>query len=137
MPRREVGVEPRGTPWRPTGYNETVKVLADHCVPQPVITALREEGYRVWRVVDVADPRETDAEVAALAVGMDAVLVTADRDFTSRSNFDPRRYAGIIVLKDLVSAEQNVMRRLVRALRGDNLRGTLVVVDARSTRFKR
>ncbi|HEY3413188.1 MAG TPA: DUF5615 family PIN-like protein [Armatimonadota bacterium] len=111
--------------------------MADHCVPGPIIDALLEEGFRVERVVDVADPRATDEEVAALAAGMKAVLVTADSDFTSRSHFAPRRYAGIVVLKDLVTAERSVLRRLVRVLRGGSLRGMLIVVDGRSSRAKR
>lgn len=101
---------------------------------------LREAGHDVSRVVDVADPRATDREVVELAGRMKAVLVTADNDFARRADFQPRRYGGIVVLRDLSETPERAVRRLVRLLKRVEQRhisGTLVVLDRRSVRVKR
>lgn len=116
-----------------------MEVLADHCVPEWILDALREQDIRVTRVVDLADPRATDKDVAALARRRNAVLLTADTDFQRRRDFQPRRTPGIVLLKDLHAAETRVVRRLLRLLADgpDALRGTLVVLDRRSARVRR
>lgn len=117
-----------------------MRLLADHCVPEYIVLALRDAGHDVARVVDLADPRASDRQVVELAARMDAVLITADNDFARRGDFQPRRYGGIVLLRDLPETPERAVRRLVRLLarleRGQ-LKGTLVVLDRRSARAKR
>ena len=123
-----------------TAYHENMKVLADHCVPEDIVRRLRLDGHRVERVVDAGDPRADDKTVAALAARLSAVLITADRDFSRRSDFPPRRFAGIIVLKDLNVDTDRVYRRLNRLLNrldSERLVGVVAVVDRRSVHIRR
>lgn len=114
-------------------------MLADHCVPGNIVQTLRDAGVTVLRVVDLVDPRASDKDVAALAARYSAVLLTADSDFTRRRDFQPQRFGGIILLKDLSSAQDRVVRRLLRLVsgRGHDLSGSLVILDRRSARVRR
>lgn len=116
-----------------------MKVLADHCVPEGIVRALRAEGLEVLRVVDLVDPRAPDRDVAALAQRHGALLLTADSDFARRRDFPPRRFGGIVVLQDLDTAPERVMRRLLRVVRGRqrDLNGAVVILDRRSQRVRR
>lgn len=104
------------------------------------MTALRSEGYEVVRLVDIADPRLPDRSVASIASHLDYLLLTADTDFARKQEFQPRRYKGIILLKDLTSVPDRILRRLLRFLaqtRSDACHGRTVVIDRRSVRFHR
>ncbi|NMC83194.1 MAG: DUF5615 family PIN-like protein [Armatimonadetes bacterium] len=117
-----------------------MKVLADHCVPDNIVRRLRSDGHIVERVVDAGDPRADDKTVAALAARLSAVLVTADRDFSRRSDFPPRRFPGIVVLKDLSIDQDRVYRRLARLLTrldSERLAGVVAIVDRRSVHLRR
>ncbi|HEY3267707.1 MAG TPA: DUF5615 family PIN-like protein [Armatimonadota bacterium] len=117
-----------------------MRILADHCVPEPILAALRGEGHAITRLVDVADPRATDREVAELSRRLGLVLLTADGDFRRRRDFQPRRFAGIILLRDLHAAPERVLRRLLRLLAGadpSELSGALITLDRRSARERR
>lgn len=115
-------------------------MLADHCVPEDIVRRLRADGHHVERVVDAGDPRANDKTVAALAMRLEAVLVTADMDFSRRTDFPPRRFAGIVVLKDLSVDPLRVYRRLIRLLArldSERLAGVVAVVDRRSVHLRR
>jgi predicted nuclease of predicted toxin-antitoxin system len=135
MPRRKAHVEKRSHAVV-GGYNGNVKLLLDHCVPNEIAELLRRAGYDVVRVVDIADPRARDREVAEMAARLGAVLITADSDFLRRTDFPPRRYCGIVVLRDLHRASDRVWRRLLRLLADRDLRGVMAVIDGRSSRVK-
>ena len=114
-------------------------MLADHCVPGNIVQTLRDAGVTVLRVVDLVDPRASDKDVAALAARHGAVLLTADSDFLRRRDFLPRRFEGIILLRDLPDAQDRVVRRLLRLVNGraQDLSGVLVILDRRSARVRR
>jgi predicted nuclease of predicted toxin-antitoxin system len=117
-----------------------VRLLTDHCVPEGVIRALRDAGHQPVRLVDALRPDAADREVAELAARLDAVLVTADSDFLRRCDFPPRRFAGIVVLRDLQIRPETLARRLLRLLDRlgpEDLRGVVAVLDRRSSRFRR
>lgn len=108
----------------------------DHCVSGVIAETLKAAGHKVLRVSEITDPRAPDRDVAGLAAQRGAVLVTADSDFLRRGDFPPKRYCGIVVLKDLHRAPNRVLRRLLRVLGAEDLNGVLAVLDGRSTRFK-
>jgi hypothetical protein len=62
-----------------------------------------------------------------------------DADFQRRRDFTPRRFSGIILLKDLHAAPERVLRRLLRVVADDQdaLSGTLTILDRRSARVRR
>lgn len=73
-----------------------MRLLADVHVKQAYITALREEGHDVERVVDVAElgGTATDGEILSYAVERDVVILTNDaKDFTGA-----QQHAGVIIV---------------------------------------
>jgi predicted nuclease of predicted toxin-antitoxin system len=117
-----------------------MKVLADNNIASETIAVLTEAGHEVLRVCDVASQDLTDREVIALAGELRSVLLTQDNDFHRRRRFDPKRYGGIIVLRDWQTDLGKVHARLatlLRSLSARDLRGTLVTIGRRSTRVRR
>lgn len=57
-----------------------MKILADENVDFPIIYLLRQHEFDVWSVAE-DDFGIIDEDVLAKAVRMDAVLLTADKDF--------------------------------------------------------
>jgi predicted nuclease of predicted toxin-antitoxin system len=116
-----------------------VKILADHCVPDAVVRAARDEGHEVTRLVDIRDPGLADRQVARAAAELGAILLTADRDFARRKDFPPKRFNGIILLKDMHAAPERIVRRLLRLLETEQGRreGKVTVLDRRSGRVRR
>jgi predicted nuclease of predicted toxin-antitoxin system len=69
-------------------------------------------------LLDHCTPRQdaSDAEVIALAQGLDAVLLTIDLDFANILNYPPEDYAGILVIRYQASEEAAIDTALRQAL---------------------
>ncbi|MFQ6097851.1 MAG: DUF5615 family PIN-like protein [Armatimonadota bacterium] len=115
-----------------------MRILADNNVSSETIRLLADEGHEVLRVCDVASQSLDDRAVIGLAAEVGAVLLTQDNDFHLRRRFNPRRYGGIIVLRDWQSDLDKVHARLSRLLQSaPDLTGALVTIGRRSTRIRR
>jgi len=57
-----------------------MRFLVDECCHRAFVVALREVGHDV-RYTAETDRRATDAELTALAIAEDRLLITADYDF--------------------------------------------------------
>lgn len=57
-----------------------MNLFADEGVDKPIVVALRDAGYRVWYVAEMS-PSLSDEEVLAATRRVDALLLTADKDF--------------------------------------------------------
>ncbi|MGB2841220.1 MAG: DUF5615 family PIN-like protein [Halobacteriota archaeon] len=57
-----------------------MKFLADECVDRQIIDRLRQEGYEVLYVMEMA-PGISDDEVLSLTNLKKSILLTADKDF--------------------------------------------------------
>lgn len=114
-------------------------ILIDHCVPLFVARWLDEWGYPVTLLKEHIPVDSPDSDVIELAQDLDAVLLTADKDFSSILDYPPDSHVGIIVLRhqladdDLADSLQQVISELYR----DGLRQTLVVVNQRGYRIRR
>lgn len=60
-----------------------MKILADVNVSRRVVERLRDKGFSVVRVSEVADPRSRDSDIIALARSMNAVIVSHDQDMSA------------------------------------------------------
>jgi predicted nuclease of predicted toxin-antitoxin system len=54
--------------------------VADESVDQPIVTRLREEGHKVWAIVEM-EPSVSDEAVLEIANQQGMVLLTGDKDF--------------------------------------------------------
>jgi predicted nuclease of predicted toxin-antitoxin system len=114
--------------------------LIDQCVPRKFLREIRSWGYDASLVSEHIATDSHDSTVIALAQQIDAVLVTVDLDFANIFDYPPPNYAGIIVLRYEVEDEQGVMTTLRQALsdlKRDDLRGALVIIEARRYRVRR
>jgi predicted nuclease of predicted toxin-antitoxin system len=92
-----------------------MELLADENVETEWIQALRDDGHKVVRVVDVEDlgVSASDPDVLAVATRKDRVLLTADQsDF---SNPPAGEHPGIIIIADVTRTGGEV-RRAVRRI---------------------
>jgi len=84
-----------------------MNLLADESVDRQIVESLRDEGYDVLYILEV-DPSISDGLVFDRANEMDALLVTADKDFGEIVFRDNRLSSGGVVLIRLagLSAEK-------------------------------
>ena len=77
----------------------SLKIFADHCVSNYIITALRDAGHEVLRLKDHMPADSPDLTVLSKAQQLDAVLVTLNGDFADIVTYPPEKYKGIIALQ--------------------------------------
>lgn len=117
------------------------RFLVDENLPPSTAEALRSAGYDALHVRDAGLGGQSDKQVFAYAQAADAVLVTADKDFTSILSFPLGSHSGIVVSRlpnKMPLAERN--ERLLVAiadLGADTLSGSLVILDMHGTRVRR
>jgi len=73
--------------------------FADHCVPNSVISKLRNKGFTVLKLRDFLPVVSPDELVIQKAQELEAVLLTLDGDFSNIINYPPPNFGGIISLQ--------------------------------------
>ena len=117
--------------------------LADHCVPNSVIQALRGAGHTVLIVREHIPPDSDDAAVIAKAQELNSILVSLNGDFADITTYPPARYKGIIALqvKNHPEVIPAMMRRLTAYLSAHpempNYEGQLLLVEAHRIRIRK
>lgn len=117
-----------------------MSILIDHCVPGVFLRVLREWGYEANPLKQYIKPDADDPDVISLAQSLDAVLLTADMDFSNILDYPPQNYQGIIVIRYQAAQEEESMATLQNALHDlyrDELRKALVVITANRYRVRR
>ena len=107
--------------------------LVDECVDADLVEHLRQHGYDVVSMAEVA-PRATDLMVMARAHGDNRLLLTEDKDFGELAFRQARPVPGIVLLRIASSRRSRKAPRLFAAIDrfGDMLfRRYTVVEDAR------
>ena len=113
-----------------------MKILADENVDFPIIHLLRQSGFDVWSIAE-DDFGIIDENVLAKAVRMDAVLLTADKDFgTLRYKFG-LAHRGVVFyrLEGYKPTEKAVLVLNLFQEQGDKLIKAFTVLTARKTRI--
>lgn len=115
-----------------------MKILADENVDFPVIHLLRERGFAVWSIAE-DDFGIIDENVLSKAVRMDAVLLTADKDFgTLRYKFGlPHRGVVFYRLEGYKPTEKAVLILDLFEKQGTDLINAFTVLTARKLRIIR
>lgn len=90
-----------------------MRFLADESCDFGLVRALRGAGHDVHAVAEL-QPRATDEEVLALAVGAKRVLLTEDKDFGQLVYADERATAGVILLRFPSVARQGMAEAVVK-----------------------
>jgi predicted nuclease of predicted toxin-antitoxin system len=106
-----------------------VRWLADECVAGLVVARLREAGYDVTYMAELA-PSTPDADVIALAHREGRVLLTEDKDFGELVFRWNRPVPGLVLLRIALNKNELEWTRLKTAIEmfGDRIHGRYFVV---------
>lgn len=116
----------------------TFLLVADESVDFEIIRVLRKNNFEVHAIVEDA-PSLPDAEVLAIAVNKNALLITEDKDFGELVYRFRMKHCGILLLR-LVNLNSGQKADLVlRAMRqyGTELTNGFAVLDERQLRLKK
>jgi predicted nuclease of predicted toxin-antitoxin system len=104
--------------------------LADECCDRLVVKALRKAGHDVKAVSEIS-PGVEDSDVIRLAVREKRILLTEDKDFGQLVYAYGQTNGGVIFLRNVASARQQISDDLVRLVKqsGEKLVGRFVVVQ--------
>jgi predicted nuclease of predicted toxin-antitoxin system len=119
-----------------------LRFLADHCISNTIVRALRDAAYEVVRLKDALPVESPDSIVIAKAQEIDAILLSMNGDFADIVTYPPKNYKGIVALQLRNHAEvlDHLMARLTGYLRGQpemkHYRGKLLVVEVNRIRIR-
>jgi predicted nuclease of predicted toxin-antitoxin system len=118
-----------------------MRFLVDANMPRSTLALLASLGHHGDHARDIGLGHAPDAEIAAHARRLNAVIVTRDVDFADIRNYAPHEFNGIIVLRmpdDAVAG--TIVRLLERFLKQtelvDRVPGHLVILEADRVRFR-
>ena len=119
-----------------------LRFLADHCISNSIVRALRDTAHEVLRLRDVLPVESPDATVIAKAQEIDAILLSMNGDFADIVTYPPKNYKGIVALQMRNHAEilDHLMLRLTAYLRAqsemEHYRGKLFVIEVNRIRIR-
>ncbi|MHB1131831.1 MAG: DUF5615 family PIN-like protein [Chloroflexota bacterium] len=117
------------------------RFLIDEDLPRSTALALRAAGYEALDVRDVGLRGKTDRLVFEYAQSQGAILVSADKGFGNLLAFPAKSHEGIVLVRvpnELPTDNVNaILVRSLDALRSEDLRGVLVIVESGRTRLRR
>jgi predicted nuclease of predicted toxin-antitoxin system len=119
-----------------------LRFLADHCISNTIVQALRDVTHEVVRLKDVLPVESPDAIVIARAQEIDAILLSMNGDFADIVTYPPKSYKGIVALQMRNHAEvvDKLMVRLTAYLRVrpemQHYSGKLLVVEVDRIRIR-
>ncbi len=106
----------------------------------PMIEGLRHLGHDVFDIKEKNLEKLSDNEVFQLAQNHKRILITMDKDFSSIILYPPSNHHGIIIAK-LYRLKVDEATRLflgaVKALKPEDIKGNLVIIDPRKTRIRK
>jgi predicted nuclease of predicted toxin-antitoxin system len=120
----------------------SLRFLADHCIPELVIQALREAGYEVFRLKEHIPADSADPIVISKAQDLDSILVSLDGDFADIVTYPPGKYKGIIALQ--VGNHPELIPQLLARLKDylslhidmDHYKGKLLLAEVHRIRVR-
>jgi predicted nuclease of predicted toxin-antitoxin system len=119
-----------------------LRFLADHCISNSIVQALRDANHDVQRLRDVLPVESPDPTVIAKAQDLDSILLSLNGDFADIVAYPPASYKGIIAIQVRNHPEilPKVMARLVEYLHSQpamaHYRGKLLVVEIDRIRIR-
>ena len=119
-----------------------LRFLADHCISNTIVQALRDAAHEVVRLKDVLPVESPDTTVIAKAQEIDAILLSMNGDFADIVTYPPKDYKGIVALQTRNHAEvlNQLMVRLTGYLRlqtaMEHYQGKLLVVEVNRIRIR-
>src|SRR5713226_3727217 len=119
-----------------------LRFLADHCISNTIVRALRDATHEVVRLKDVLPAESRDAIVIAKAQEIDAILLSLNGDFADIVTYPPKNYKGIVALQMRNHPEilPQLLARLAAYLKlqpvKEHYQGKLLVVEGGRIRIR-
>lgn len=119
-----------------------LRFLADHCISNTIVQALRDSAHEVVRLKDVLPVNSPDTIVIAKAQEIDAILLSMNGDFADIVTYPPKNYKGILAFQMRNHPEilDRLLVRLGTYLRAqpemEHYRGKLLVVEVSRIRIR-
>lgn len=104
-----------------------MKFLLDEDVPLDLLKTLQKLGHDVSRVI----PSTPDSEVARRAKSEKRILITLDKDFTSRAMYPPQEYDIVQIRIHPPYAERIIeaFKTLLQSLPFEEWRGLIILQE--------
>ena len=120
----------------------SLRLFADHCIPEFVFQSLREAGYEVFRLKEHIPADSSDPIVISKAQDLDSILVSLDGDFADIVTYPPGKYKGIVALQ--VGNHPELISQLIPRLKNylsthidmDHNKGKLLLVEVHRIRVR-
>lgn len=116
-----------------------LRLKVDENLPIEVVALLNDAGHDAMSVIDQGLGGRPDPEVAEICRQEDRVIVTLDLDFADIRIYEPRDFAGIVVLRLTVLDKPRLLssvKRLILLLVPEALTGKLWIVNESSVRIR-
>ena len=120
----------------------SLRFFADQCVPAEISAYLRSQGYEVILLRDVLPIRSPDAEVIAMAVKLDSILLSLNGDFADIVAYPPSEFQGIVAIQlhnhpEVIPAVLQTLCSFLRAHSHQSFyAGKLLIVEVHRIRIR-
>ena len=113
------------------------KFLADESVDFRIVKSLREDGYEVQAIVEL-DPGINDDDILKMAVELEAILLTEDKDFGELTFRLQKPNKGIILIRMSGVPIENKVKKLKEVLEKylEELSGKFTVISSKKVRIR-
>jgi predicted nuclease of predicted toxin-antitoxin system len=120
----------------------SLRIFADHCIPNSVTATLRTQGHDVRRLRDYLPQDAPDPRVIEQAQADDCILLSLNGDFADIVTYPPRLYRGILSLQ--LHNHPEILPDLTRCLTAyldahedmGHYRGRLFIVEVHRIRMR-
>ncbi|MCP5102975.1 MAG: hypothetical protein GY950_06340 [bacterium] len=115
-----------------------VKFIADEGFSFPITSILREKGYDVIWIGDIASGVE-DTKVFEISQKDGRIILTEDKDFGELAIRFKCKTSGIILLRIEPDQKELRERKVIELFRdfSDKLKGHLIIIDEQKFRFRK
>lgn len=112
-------------------------IVADECIDQEIVLALRDEGFSVTYIAEIA-PSIDDTEVLSMASKAGALLLTSDKDFGEIVFRQRQLHSGVLLIRLAGVAPPIKARIAIRAIQehAEELLGNFSVLEKERLRVR-
>jgi len=120
----------------------SLKLFADHCVPNSLINFFRMRGDVVFVLREHIPMESPDPEVIEKAQNLEAILLTLNGDFSDLIRYPPHQFKGIISIQlknhpeNIPAICESLTQYLTTNPEMANFQGKLVVVEPHRVRVR-
>ena len=114
-----------------------MKLLADECIERSIVSYLKENGFDIITVAELA-PGASDDKVIELANKMKSILITADKDFGELIYRQRKITFGIILVRLHGLTRKKKVEIIAKTLNEhkDKLLGSFTVIEPIQIRIR-